>query len=181
MRRDNEELADVVVGTIAGVIATAAMTWSAAYMFRRLPEEERYPLPPREITESVMTPAAPQSSTLAWSVIAHSLFGAVCGGLSRLFPVASRWASSNIGYAFAIWTSSYFGWVPGFHILRPANFHPPRRNLLMIGAHAVWGLSLWASSKLLSYSLEPLRAGPIRDAYRIEDQQSRRRSAAALP
>jgi hypothetical protein len=71
MRRDNEEHAEIIVGALAGVIATAAMTWTAAYLFRQLPVEERYPLPPREITERVMTPASPRRSMLGWTIVNH--------------------------------------------------------------------------------------------------------------
>ena len=42
---------DVVIGAIAGIVATTAMTLSMAAMFRRLDRPERYPLPPRELTE----------------------------------------------------------------------------------------------------------------------------------
>ena len=42
---------DPLLGAIAGVVATAAMTVSMDALFRQLPDNERYPLPPRELTE----------------------------------------------------------------------------------------------------------------------------------
>jgi uncharacterized membrane protein YagU involved in acid resistance len=42
----------------------------------------------------------------------------------------------------AVWAGSYLGWLPAAGILRPATRHPWRRNLLMIIAHVIWGVTL---------------------------------------
>ena len=44
----------ILLGAIAGFVATAAMTAAMARLHRRLPEADRYPLPPREITQRIM-------------------------------------------------------------------------------------------------------------------------------
>jgi uncharacterized membrane protein YagU involved in acid resistance len=117
-------------------------------MWRRLPPEEQYPLPPREIVDR-LTPvkaraAIPDREMEALALVAHSAFGAAAGAL---FPVLTR--SRNVGsgaaYGVAVWMASYLGWIPAFGILKPATRHPPSRNLLMIAAHLVWGssLALW--------------------------------------
>jgi uncharacterized membrane protein YagU involved in acid resistance len=47
----------------------------------------------------------------------------------------------------AVWTGSYLGWVPALGILPPATEHPWRRNVMMIVAHLVWGMTLGAFVK----------------------------------
>jgi hypothetical protein len=159
----------LVIGAIAGIVATTAMTIAAAALFRRLPSTERYPLPPREITDQVslkvLGTRLQEPAALAATFIDHFAFGAVAGALYWApFPSRDRSLASSVGYAFAVWSVSYFGWVPAFGLLRPAHEHPPRRSILMIAAHAVWGSVLWASGKLLAASLGPLRDGPSLDA-----------------
>jgi uncharacterized membrane protein YagU involved in acid resistance len=50
-------------------------------------------------------------------------------------------------YGLGVWALSYLGWIPAARILAPAYRHPVRRNLLMIAAHVVWGLTLSKSLK----------------------------------
>jgi hypothetical protein len=162
----------IVLGGIAGIIATEAMTAAAAEMFRRLPAHERYPLPPREITDrmfrSLGKPMPADSGRVAATLANHFMFGAGAGALYYLLPVRQRTPISGVAYAWLVWAASYFGWVPAFKFLAPASRHPLRRNGLMIAAHVVWGVALWASGKLLSQSLTPLRAGPAMDAKRLQ-------------
>ena len=42
----------LLIGGIAGIVGTLAMTAAMRRLHRRLPEEERYPLTPREIIDS---------------------------------------------------------------------------------------------------------------------------------
>ena len=41
----------LIIGALAGLTATTAMTAAMRRLHRQLPARERYPLPPREITE----------------------------------------------------------------------------------------------------------------------------------
>ena len=75
----------LLIGALAGIAGTFAMTAAARAMHRRLPAPERYPLPPREIIEG-MLPGVPnqwadergrQTTTLA----AHFAYGAATGAL----------------------------------------------------------------------------------------------------
>jgi uncharacterized membrane protein YagU involved in acid resistance len=50
----------------------------------------------------------------------------------------------------ALWVGSYLGWLPAVGILRPATRHPWRRNLLMIVAHIVWGVTLGEMTRKLT-------------------------------
>ena len=64
----------------------------------------------------------------------------------RIGSVGEREPMSDVGkgiaFGLGVWTASYLGLLPALGILKPATQHPLRRNLLMIGAHVVWGASL---------------------------------------
>ena len=65
----------------------------------------------------------------------------------------------GIAEGLAVWTVSYFGWVPAANILRRASTHPFRRTALMIGAHVVWG----ACNAIVSRELERSRGSVLVD------------------
>jgi hypothetical protein len=44
----------LLLGALAGVVGTAAMTVAMRALHRRLPPQHRYPLPPREIVQEVL-------------------------------------------------------------------------------------------------------------------------------
>lgn len=133
----------LLIGAIAGVAGTLAMTAAMRRMHRELPHKENYPLPPREIIDSVAAKAdVALGDDIARDVTtaAHFAYGAASGALLgaanvMMGPVSG--ASAGVG----IWLASYMGWIPAAGILKPATDHPPRRNLLMIAAHLVWGVS----------------------------------------
>ena len=123
-------------------------------MKRRLPAPERYPLPAGEITYRALDAVAgrakwPADRATDAATLAHFGFGAAAGaayGALRNEPTLA----SAIRYGLAVWTVSYFGWVPAFGFLTPAHRHPVRRSALMIAAHVVWGATLgWAARHLL--------------------------------
>jgi uncharacterized membrane protein YagU involved in acid resistance len=135
----------LLLGALAGIAGTFAMTAATRAMHRRLPAGERYPLPPREIIEGMLpVPAkraldeeARQSITLA----AHFGYGAATGALYALLRPRGT-VLPGAAYGLLVWTVSYFGIMPALRILRPAHDHPPRRNWLMILAHLVWGSTM---------------------------------------
>jgi hypothetical protein len=122
----------LLIGGIAGLVGTLAMTSAMARGHRRLPEEERYPLTPREIVDSTaervgvrLENEAAKDATIA----AHFAYGAACGALiAAVDPRASEAKGAVAG--IGVWLASYLGWIPGVGILRPATEHPLRRNLL---------------------------------------------------
>lgn len=128
----------MLLGAIAGVVGTAAMTAAMRALHRRLAPDERYALPPREITERVL-PERTSEQTLRTSTIAsHFGYGA---GMGALFALAQSRNGTLTGaaYGMLVWAGSYFGWIPSANILTSAVQHPLRRNLLMSGVHVVWG------------------------------------------
>ncbi len=135
-----------VAGAIAGLAGTVAMTAAMRAMFRALPEKDRYPLPPRLITDRVVGPTGlmdaldePERRDLTLAL--HYGYGAAAGAL---YPAVARRvggpaAVTGIGYGLAVWGASYLGWIPAMRILTPATQHPRARNGLMLAAHVVWG------------------------------------------
>ncbi len=138
-----------LTGALAGLIATVPMTAAMALLHRRLPPEERYPLPPREITMKVAEEAGvadkmSETQRLAATAASHFGYGAAAGALyAPLAPKArAHPALGGIAFGLALWAGSYLGWLPAAHILRPATEHPARRNALMIAAHVLWGATM---------------------------------------
>ena len=144
-----------LIGCIAGVVATGPMTVAMILWHRRLPPHERYPLPPREITMKLaretglagdMSGPAKSAATL----VAHFAYGGACGAAygaaSGRLPGPA--VVKGIGAGLLVWAGSYLGLLPGTGILRLATDHPARRNLLMLGAHVVWGAALGSVKEL---------------------------------
>ncbi len=147
---DREPILPLILkGGLAGFAATVPMTLVMVAGHSLLPWHEKYPLPPRQIVESVAEHAGVRKQTSetqrqAMTIAAHFGFGAATGGLYA--PIASRISIppvlGGMGYGFLVWLASYMGWLPAAHILPPASDHPARRNILMIAAHLVWGAAL---------------------------------------
>lgn len=137
----------MAAGALAGTLATVPMTLTMNVLHSCLPSAQRYPLPPREITEKVgdevaeaIDAAAPSEETVQKAtLIGHYGYGAAMGALYGLLPEAGPPVARGAVWALTVWTVSYLGWLPAAHILRPATEHPARRNALMIASHLVWG------------------------------------------
>ena len=130
----------LLLGGIAGFVATLPMTVAMRALHRRLPEEERYPGTPRELIDSVGGEDLPEQPAVDLTIAAHFLYGAATGSLVAAAaprPTLATGAAAGT----AIWAASYLGWIPAAGLLRPATSHPPRRNAMMIAAHLVWGTS----------------------------------------
>jgi uncharacterized membrane protein YagU involved in acid resistance len=152
----------LLYGGIAGFAGTLAMTSVMARLHRRLPEEERYPLPPREITERIT--GGSDAGIRDRAMVAHFLYGGACGALLAALRRRPRLAEGATAGA-AIWAGSYFGWVPALEILKPASAHPWRRNAVMIAAHLVWGAATAAAIRELGLARNTiLNDRPPRDA-----------------
>jgi uncharacterized membrane protein YagU involved in acid resistance len=154
----------LLLGALAGIAGTFAMTAAARAMHRRLPAAERYSLPPREIIEGTLPAVAKrsleehgrQTTTLA----AHFGYGAATGALYALVGPRSG-ILPGAAYGVLVWTASYFGIMPGLRILRPAHEHPLRRNALMIAAHLVWGSTMARTLRELELAERAVFAGEV--------------------
>lgn len=151
----------LVIGGIAGFVATMAMTAAMRRLHARLPEKERYPLPPRELVDRAAAP--PPSAAPDLTLVAHFAYGAGCGALlAAMNPRPARASGALAGGA--IWLTSYMGWVPAFGLLAPATRHPLRRNAAMLAAHLSWGWSTAAAIRELGDARTTIfAAGPAKD------------------
>jgi hypothetical protein len=162
-KEDDLNLASrLIIGGIAGFVATLAMTSAMRRLHRRLPDRERYPLTPREITDRVLAPPPPLAPDL--TLAAHFAYGAGCGALlAAANPRMGRFTGALAGGG--IWLASYMGWIPAFGVLKPATAHPLRRNLVMLSAHFAWGWSTAEGMRELGKARGTIfAAGPALDA-----------------
>ena len=139
----------ILLGALAGLTATGPMTLAMKLMHEQLPREEQYPLPPRQVTEGLAEKAGVNEhldeedrEKATW--LSHFAYGAACGALYGAVSgerVDERPVLAGVGFGLAVWAGSYLGWLPAAGVLSSATEHPPRRNALMIAAHAVWGVT----------------------------------------
>ena len=167
----------LLIGAVAGIVGTYAMTAAMNRLHRRLPKEERYPLTPREIIDSAAEKvgAEPSGETAKdLTTLGHFAYGAACGSLiAAADPKPAKTAGAAAGVA--IWLVSYMGWLPAVGLLKPATRHPARRNLLMLGVHLVWGAATAAAARELTATREQMmRDGPDKDAGPAGDPRSTR-------
>lgn len=144
-----------LAGAIGGLLATVPMTVAMVTLYRHLPRNERYPLPPSEITQDVMQRAGQgqrldDSQHTGLSLTAHFAYGALTGAI---YPLTRERVAHPIlygsGYGLAIWGASYLGWIPALGILPPATRQPTHRRRLMIGVHLIWGAgTVWIGERL---------------------------------
>ncbi len=142
----------ILLGALAGLAATGPMTLAMKLMHEQLPREERYPLPPRQVTEGLAEKAGlgeqldeDEREKATW--LSHFAYGAACGALYGAVSgerVDERPLLAGVGFGLAVWAGSYLGWLPAAGVLSSATEHPPRRNALMIAAHVVWGATTGA-------------------------------------
>lgn len=133
----------MIFGALAGLTATTAMTCFMRLTFDHLPMQHRYPLPPRELTDAVASTGSDRHPDKAGlTVVAHFAYGSLAGAL---YPLIGKHRAGGCLYGILVWCLSYLGWIPVMRLLRPATEHPYKRNLLMLGAHLIWGAALQLS------------------------------------
>ncbi|MGZ8998109.1 MAG: hypothetical protein ACXW2T_04540 [Allosphingosinicella sp.] len=151
----------LIVGSIAGIVGTMAMTSAMRRLHQELPEEERYPLTPREIVDSALAPDERAGRDL--TILSHFAYGAACGAIIAAANPRPG-AREGAGAGVVVWLASYMGWIPAVGLLKPATRHPARRNLLMVGVHLVWGVATAKAIREIAEARETIFAGgPDRD------------------
>jgi uncharacterized membrane protein YagU involved in acid resistance len=149
--RERRSIVDrIPAAVMIGLISTTVMTVVMDRLYRALPHDEQFPLPPEEITtvaEAKVLGALlddPQHSAL--TLINHFGYGTTLGAvyvlLSERLPLPPLF--SSVLYGVTVWAGSYLGWLPALRILRPATEFSPARNSLLIISHLVWGVALGA-------------------------------------
>ncbi|WZO98992.1 DUF1440 domain-containing protein [Isosphaeraceae bacterium EP7] len=139
---------DLARGAASGLLATIPMTLAMEGMHAMLPDWERYPLPPRQISEQFERAASirhelDESQETALTLASHLAYGAGAGAVYG--TIAARLPASpavrGAAFGLGVWAVSYLALMPALGVLSPATEHPRRRTALMIGAHLVWGAS----------------------------------------
>src|SRR4051812_499786 len=137
---------ELLIGAVSGAAATVPMSWAMELMHQALPEHQRQPLPPRQITEKVakrigINKHLTEQQRLWLSLAAHFGYGAAVGSIYAAAgaKVPGRPLMKGTVYGLAVWAGSYLGLLPGLGILKPATDHPARRVGVMVLAHLVWG------------------------------------------
>ncbi len=136
----------LLLGGFAGLAATVPMT--AVIAAGRAAGWLHTP-PPVVITENVAELVGEEPSRnsaefqAAW-VGAHFAYGAACGAVyAAIRPTLPRpEPASGLLFGGAVWGISYLGLMPALHLFPPATEDSPRRQAVMIAAHAVFGLAL---------------------------------------
>jgi len=124
-------------GALAGLVATGPMTGAMRRMQRHLPPEERYPLPPVEIVDSILAHSGLKTKiTPRWEevliVLGHYGYGAISGAAyAALTPRKAHWPiARGAGFGLLLWVTSYLGWLP-----YPAAGHPAPARAQRADAH----------------------------------------------
>jgi hypothetical protein len=122
------------------------MTAAMFALWRLLPRRQRYPLPPRLVTNNLLQRLGlrreigqEEVKLLTW--VLHLAYGTAIGSLFAPLYRLLRLPSFLLGglYGLFIWIVSYKGWLPAFNLFPDAGQQPDERNALMIAAHLVWG------------------------------------------
>jgi uncharacterized membrane protein YagU involved in acid resistance len=154
LRRPPDIMGSALAGCVAGLLATVPMTAAMVRLHRRLPLFQRYALPPRIITDGVVSrlPLAGRhipSNAPERALAAHFAFGAATGtlyGLGTAHRHANSGIMSGVAFGLGVWAVSYMGWVPLSGLMPPASRQPTQRNVMMIASHIVWGAALGAAT-----------------------------------
>ena len=127
------------IGFAAGLAATVPMTIAFKYLNRKVPAEERLPIPPKEVGEALVERTGlrnelggrKQRRAAIWS--AHYAFGAASGSLFPMFAARLKkgrhvpYAVAGAIFGLAVWAGSYLGWLPAARILPPETERPRSR------------------------------------------------------
>ena len=117
--------------------------------FKYLPQQEKYPLPPRVISMNIAQEAGirknlSEDQRFAITLVNHFAYGALAAFF--YFPLAKNKKVSNqvsgIGYGLFVWGINYLGFLPQLKLYRKPAKETFKRNIMMILAHVVWGSSL---------------------------------------
>jgi hypothetical protein len=144
-------------GAAAGFTATGPMSLVMAAARASLPVRDRYPLPPRVVTERAaqaanvghrMTETQMETATAAGHFGYGAVAGAVYGALAPHLPFGP--ALNGVTYALGVWAGSYLGWLPAAGLHPPAQRESAGRNAMLIGSHLVWGAVLGVLTDLLA-------------------------------
>jgi len=135
-------------GSVAGFIATIPMTGVSEVLYKWLPLEQQYPLPPSDITSTVADEVGLEEVDAAahapLTYANHFSYGTTVGAGYALVADTLPFSplANGLLYGLGVWAGGYLGWLPALGIRHPATQSPAERNALMIASHLVWGATL---------------------------------------
>jgi hypothetical protein len=145
-------LSSALRGAFAGFVASFPMTAVMFAVQPVLPRSSQIRPEPRIITDKLLQRANLYQATDEHgrkfaALASHFAYGAGCGAVCAAVAGRRLESSPSIGLlsGLLIWTTSYAGWLPATKILPPPQQRLPGRNVLLLAAHSVWGLSLHAA------------------------------------
>jgi hypothetical protein len=135
-----------MVGAAAGSVGTVPMTLFMFAAHQWLPGWQQYALPPEKITQEAAERAdvkLNKPQLLGASLTAHLGYGASMGSLYNMFArsVALPTVVKGGMFGVLVWGASYLGWLPAASFSVAAPEEPLKRNIFMIGAHIIWGVT----------------------------------------
>jgi hypothetical protein len=138
----------IALGAASGAVATVPMSlvMLGAQRLGMLPV-----LPPEEITDDAMARAGvaiDEDSSNVLATISHLAYGAGAGAAYRsLIPTRAQGAGSGVGFALALYTGSYLGWLPALGLKPAGQGRANMRSAAMVVAHIVFGAVLGGISR----------------------------------
>jgi Domain of unknown function (DUF892) len=160
-------------GACAGLVVTVPSSALMLIAHRRLPGHEQFELPPETITHELLRRAGDHRFRRGQrrkqaAGVTHFGFGAAAGSLyGALFGRAGGNALVGLSYGLAVWGVNYLGLMPASGLHEPATRDPWRRNLLILGANAVWGTALAFALRGMSPRRKRARTSTGDAAHRI--------------
>jgi len=128
----------LLIGAIAGIAGTMAMSATMRRLHKRLPAKRRDPGVSGAADGTTILQRDGPAPDLKLAV--HFAYGAGCGALlAAANPRIGRYTGAAAGGA--IWLGSQMGWVPALYVLESKAGHPLRRHAVTIAAHFAWGWS----------------------------------------
>jgi hypothetical protein len=134
-------------GALAGAVATVAMS---AVQFPGAARAAQLP-PPVELTRRLHRAAGrrpDRGELFARGTALHLAFGAACGALCALVAPRRRRELTGLGFAGAVYASSYLAFLPALGLHPHGTDDDDRRQAANVVGHAVYGLVLAEALRL---------------------------------
>jgi hypothetical protein len=143
-------MTNAFAGAAAGLAATIPMTGVIALCQSSLPLADQLNAPPphqvaMDVAEALsLKPHLELDERLILTLLSHFGYGAAAGTVYGLATSdnAPAPALRGVGFGCLVWAGSYLGWLPAAGFRAAAHRMSLRRNLMMLGAHVVWGAAL---------------------------------------
>ena len=149
----------VVGGTVGGVVGSAFM--AVPILAARAAGLTGTPAPER-ITEGLLHRAGvrlDRDTEDQVTAMSHVGFGAGAGALYGVLAPRDtdlpRALALGLGYATALYAVSYAGWVPALGLLAPPDRDQPARQVVMLVAHWLYGVSIAVATHAASGDRRP--------------------------